>query len=71
MRKRKKLFLKRYYLFIHERHTETQAEGERSRLPTGLDPRIPGSRPGLKADAQPLSHPGAPTSIFLKTGSNA
>ena len=26
-----------------------------------LDPRIPGSRPELKADAQPLSHPGIPT----------
>ena len=24
-----------------------------------LDPRIPGLRPELKADAQPLSHPGA------------
>ena len=26
----------------------------------GLNPGIPGSRPGLKADAQPLSHPGIP-----------
>ena len=37
----------------------------RSRLPAGepdvgLDPRTPGSRPELKADAQPLRHPGAP-----------
>ena len=31
----------------------------------GLNPRIPGSRPELKAaDAQPLSHPGAPICIF-------
>ena len=28
----------------------------------GLDPRTPGSRPGPKADAQPLSHPGVPIS---------
>ena len=26
----------------------------------GLDPRTPGSQPEPKADAQPLSHPGAP-----------
>ena len=26
----------------------------------GLDPRTPGSQPELKADTQPLSHPGAP-----------
>ena len=39
--------------------------GGRSRLPAGspmagLDPGTPGSRPKLEADAQPLSHPGAP-----------
>ena len=33
----------------------------------GLDPGIPGSRPELKADAQPLSHPGVPGEyIFFK-----
>ena len=33
----------------------------RNRLPdAGLDPRTPGSRLEPKADAQPLSHPGAP-----------
>ena len=61
-------FFWRFYLFIHERHTEraeTQAEGEagssRSRKPNvGLDPRTLGSRPELKAEAQPLSHPGVP-----------
>ena len=31
----------------------------------GLDPRTPGSRPELKADAQPLSHPCIPTSEVL------
>ena len=29
----------------------------------GLDPRIPGPRPELKADAQPLSHPGIPVTL--------
>ena len=31
----------------------------------GLDPRTPGSRPELKADAQPLSHPGLPQITFI------
>ena len=32
----------------------------------GLDPGTPGSHPKLKADAQPLSHPGIPApSSFL------
>ena len=31
----------------------------------GLDPRTPGSRPELKANAQPLSHPGAPSRVFI------
>ena len=52
----------RFYLFIRER-----GRG-RSRLhagsPTGLDPGSPGSRPGSKADAKPLSHPGIPYFIF-------
>ena len=33
----------------------------------GLDPRTLGSSPGLKADAQPLSHPGIPPSGFLSS----
>ena len=32
----------------------------------GLNPGSPGSRPGLKAEAQPLSHPGVPHIPFLK-----
>ena len=46
-----------------EREAETQAEGEAgsSREPdVGLDPRTPGSGPGPKAGAKPLSHPGIP-----------
>ena len=31
----------------------------------GLDPGTPGSRPGPKADAQPLSHPGVPGGYLL------
>ena len=60
-------FFFRFYLFTHERHRERGRDISRgrSRLPVGssmwgLDPRTPGSCPELKADTQPLSHPGAP-----------
>ena len=49
-----------------ENEAETQAEGEAGpcREPDmGLDPRIPGSHPGLKAGTKPLSHPGIPSSL--------
>ena len=46
-----------------EGETETQAEGEKQAPPgepdAGLDPRTLASCPEPKADAQPLSHPGA------------
>ena len=48
-----------------EREAETEAEGEAGSMQepdVGLDPMTPGSRPELKADAQPLSHPGIPYS---------
>ena len=59
------VFLKIIYLFIHERHTQREGQRPRQREKqaphrepdVGLDPRTPGSRPELKADAQPLSHP--------------
>ena len=35
-----------------------------------LDPRTPGARPEPKADAQPLSHPGAPGHRVLVDISN-
>ena len=44
------------------------AEGEADSLQepdVGLDPGTPGSRPGPKADAQPLSHPGVPLLYIL------
>ena len=46
-------FLK-FYLFIHERHRERQRHRQREKQApcrepdVGLDPRTPGSRPGLK-----------------------
>ena len=59
------LFLKIFYLFIHERHRERGRNigRERSRLhepDVGLDPGTPGSHPGPKAGAQLLSHSGVP-----------
>ena len=43
------------------RDIERESEGEAGSLQepdAGLDPRTPGSLPELKADSQPLSHPG-------------
>ena len=63
-------FFKRFYLFIHERHRERQRHMQREKQTpcgepdAGLNPRAPGSRPELKADAQPLSHVGAPLVPF-------
>ena len=44
-----------------EREAETQAEGEAGSTQEGT----PGSRPEPQADAQPLSHPGAPLPHFI------
>ena len=61
------LFFKRFYLFIHDRHTDREREAETQerekqascREPDmGLDLGSPGSRPEPKADAELLSHPG-------------
>ena len=66
-------FLK--FLFIYDSHIERErgrdhAEGEvgsMHREPNvGFDPGSPGSRPGPKAGAKPLHHPGIPTWSFLK-----
>ena len=67
----------RFYLFIHERHTERGRDigRGRSRLhegspmwepDVGPHPRTPGSLPEPKTDTQPLSHPGAPWGKDLK-----
>ena len=61
------------YLFIHERHTQRERQRHRQREKqgpcrepdVGLDPGTLGSHPEPKADAQPLSHPGAPSSEIL------
>ena len=59
-----------FFLFIYdshrerEREAETQAEGEAGSMhrepDVGFDPGSPGSRPGPKAGAKPLRHPGIP-----------
>ena len=58
-----------------EREAETQAEGEAGSMhrepDVGLDPGSPESRPGPKAGAKPLRHPGIPhNSDFNKLPSN-
>ena len=70
-------FFKRFYLFIYDSHThrerereaETQAEGEAGSMhrepDVGFDPGSPGSRPGPKAGAKPLRHPGIPTKCSI------
>ena len=54
------------YLFIHDRQRERQRHRQREkRAPfrepdVGLDPGTPRSRPGPKAGAEPIRHPGIP-----------
>ena len=64
------LFFKFFYLFmiVREREAETQAEGEAGSMhrepDVGFDPGSPGPRPGPKAGAKPLRHPGIPDVHF-------
>ena len=65
------LFLRFIYLFTRDTETGRDTGRGRSRLHAGspyvgLDPRTPGSRPGPKAGAKPLSQPGIPSSCFLQ-----
>ena len=63
------------FLFIYDSHTErereaeTQAEGEAGSMnwepDVGFDPGSPGSRPGPKAGAKLLRHPGIPRDVCL------
>ena len=65
-----------FFFFFYDSHTErereaeTQAEGEAGSMhrepDVGFDPGSPGSRPGPKAGAKPLRHPGIPAVIHLK-----
>ena len=52
-----------------EREAETQAEGEAGSMhrepDVGFDPGSPGSRPGPKAGAKPLRHPGIPDNSYF------
>ncbi|XP_038520052.1 60S ribosome subunit biogenesis protein NIP7 homolog isoform X1 [Canis lupus baileyi] len=56
-------------LIQREREAETQAEGEAGSMhrepDVGFDPGSPGSRPGPKAGAKPLCHPGIPLIVIL------
>ena len=62
----------RFYEFIHERHRERRRHRQREKQApcrksdVGLDPRTPGSRPGLKAGAKLLNHPGCPAICVLR-----
>ena len=57
---------KYFYLFMRERergrrrHRQREKQAPCGEPHVGLDPRTLASRPELKADAQPLSHPAAP-----------
>ncbi len=42
-----------------QRHRQREKQAPCREPDVGLDPRTPGSLPEPKADAQPLSHPGA------------
>ena len=63
------IFLK--ILFIHGRQRERQTQRQREKQApqgepdAGLDPGSPRSCPELKADTQPLSHPGIPALSIL------
>ena len=54
------LFFKRLYFFIHERQRQREKQAPCREPNAGFDPGTPGSRPGLKAGAKPLGHPGIP-----------
>ena len=57
-----------------EREAETQAEGEAGSMhqepDMGFDPRSPGLRPGPKAGAKPLRHPGIPVFLYVNQNIN-
>ena len=59
------------YLFIEtkgererQRHRQREKQAPRREPDVGPNPRSPGSHPGLKADTQPMSHPGVPLFFF-------
>ena len=48
-----------------QRHRQREKQAPCRETDVGHDPGTPGSRLELKADAQPLSHPGVPESPYL------
>ena len=46
-----------------QRHRRREKEASCQEPNVELDPETPGSRPGLKAGAKPLSHPGIPFQV--------
>ena len=65
------VFFLRFYFFLRDpererkREAETQAGSIHWEPDVGFDPGFPGSRPGPKAGAKPLRHPGIPMLPFL------
>ena len=49
-----------------QRHRQREKQAPSGEPDVGLDSRTPGSQPEPKADAQPLSHPGAHNKKVLK-----
>ena len=59
------------YLLMRDTERQRQEKQAPCKKPNmGLDSRTPASHPGLKADAQPLSHPGVPPLSFIKATQN-
>ena len=48
-----------------QRHRQREKQAPCRESDVGLDPGTPGSHPGPKAGAKPLSHPGIPINTFL------
>ena len=48
-----------------QRHRQKEKQAPCRESDVGLDPGSPGPRPGLKADAQPLNHPGVPEKTYI------
>ena len=53
-----------------QRHRQREKQAPHREPNVGLNPRTLGSRPDLKANAQPLSHPGVPEWRYLREEPN-
>ena len=51
-----------------QRHRQREKQAPYREPDVGFDPGSPGSRPGPKAGAKPLRHPGIPIIYFLRWG---